>query len=293
MKTMLLKLTPPILLLCLWIGFCAYLSNYRCCNANIDLSLMSSKTYPLTVQDKNTLIARCGTDFQFVLHEAETNMNSELERLIDKTAVFLQNHPTRRLVLTGCYGAEEKVRNTRLGLERADWVKQKLLLLGIPAIQLKTRQNIKEPLHLTDNKVTKAVLFSFENMPAQDQLLEEIKANLQEQKVVLYFEPSQQRLKLTPTQKHFFEQLNSFLIAYPKQKIKITGYTDNQGGTRQNIRLGRERARFVKNFLLGEGFDDDDIVASSEGENNPVSSNETDEGRAKNRRVEIELINAS
>lgn len=287
---MLLKLTPPILLLCCWIAFCAYLSNQRCCNADSNLSLLSSKVYPLIVKDENTLIARCETDFQFSLHESETTTDAALDRLLDNTAGFLQKNPTRRLVLTGFYGTKEKIRNTDLGLERADWVKQELLLLGIPAIQMKTKQDIKKSLNATENKVAEAVIFTFEAMPTQEKLLEEIKTNLPQQKVVLYFETSQQRLKLTPTQQYFFKHLNYFLEKYPEQQISITGYTDNQGGTRQNIRLGRERARFVRNFLVDEGFNSDNIVTSSEGESNPVSSNETEEGRAKNRRVEVKLV---
>ncbi|MCB9349728.1 MAG: OmpA family protein [Lewinellaceae bacterium] len=74
------------------------------------------------------------------------------------------------------------------------------------------------------------------------------------------------------------------------EKVTLTGHTDNVGEDEANIRLGMERTRAIKSFLVRNGADPDQIETVSKGEGQPVASNETEEGRHENRRVEVRLI---
>jgi outer membrane protein OmpA-like peptidoglycan-associated protein len=76
----------------------------------------------------------------------------------------------------------------------------------------------------------------------------------------------------------------------PGSKIIITGHSDNIGSEEYNKQLGLERAEKIKQYLLKKGLPADMIEVSSMGETDPVSSNKTHNGRAKNRRVEITII---
>jgi OOP family OmpA-OmpF porin len=72
-------------------------------------------------------------------------------------------------------------------------------------------------------------------------------------------------------------------------KIKITGYTDNIGSADYNMKLSLRRAEAVRDYLVSIGVDPKKIEVKGEGMTNPVADNSTKEGRAKNRRVEVEV----
>jgi OOP family OmpA-OmpF porin len=72
--------------------------------------------------------------------------------------------------------------------------------------------------------------------------------------------------------------------------IVATGYTDSIGDAGYNKKLSLRRAQAVKNYLVNMGVDEKNIYVEGKGEANPVASNKTSAGRAKNRRVEIEVV---
>jgi len=73
----------------------------------------------------------------------------------------------------------------------------------------------------------------------------------------------------------------------PGLNIEIQGYTDSTGSEDYNLKLSQRRAESVKNFLVNRGIDPGRLTAKGYGSANPVASNDTPEGRAKNRRVEF------
>jgi outer membrane protein OmpA-like peptidoglycan-associated protein len=82
-----------------------------------------------------------------------------------------------------------------------------------------------------------------------------------------------------------------FVKKYPGFKIKIEGYTCSIGTEKYNRGLSERRANAVKNYLVKEGrIDAKRITTIGYGESDPVASNNTKEGRAKNRRVEILIL---
>ncbi|WWO97402.1 MAG: OmpA family protein [Candidatus Dasytiphilus stammeri] len=88
-------------------------------------------------------------------------------------------------------------------------------------------------------------------------------------------------------------QLNkvaAILKAYPNVKIKIGGYTDNIGSIEQNQILSQARAEEIKNELIKLNIPSERLVTEGYGETHPIASNDTTEGRAKNRRVSIRII---
>lgn len=72
--------------------------------------------------------------------------------------------------------------------------------------------------------------------------------------------------------------------------LRIAGNTDNVGNRDTNMRLSRQRAEAVAQFLISKGFDRNKFDVVGNGPDKPVSSNDTDEGRAKNRRTDFEII---
>ena len=74
------------------------------------------------------------------------------------------------------------------------------------------------------------------------------------------------------------------------EAIVTTGHTDSKGKADYNQKLSVRRAEAVKEFLVSSGVAADRVYTSGKGATQPVADNKTDEGRAKNRRVEIEVV---
>lgn len=85
------------------------------------------------------------------------------------------------------------------------------------------------------------------------------------------------------------ERLAKMLKANPSLRLKIEGHTDNVGQDGFNMELSQRRARAVKNFLVTKGCAAHTIIAAGYGETRPKASNNTPEGRQKNRRVEFKV----
>ena len=72
--------------------------------------------------------------------------------------------------------------------------------------------------------------------------------------------------------------------------LDIKGHTDNQGSQEYNQTLSEERAKSVKTYLVSKGIDALRITSSGYGYSKPIASNDTAEGRSKNRRVEFTIL---
>jgi len=77
---------------------------------------------------------------------------------------------------------------------------------------------------------------------------------------------------------------------YPTAKFRIEGHTDSVGSAEYNMKLSQRRAEAVKQYLISKGISPDRLEAVGYGETRPIASNATAAGRAKNRRVEIILV---
>ncbi len=95
---------------------------------------------------------------------------------------------------------------------------------------------------------------------------------------------------LTPGAQQRLEQVAEVLRRYPETEVVVKGYTDSQGGESLNLRLSEDRAKNVRNYLIGLGVNGSRITALGFGEQFPVAPNDTEAGRLQNRRVELELI---
>jgi outer membrane protein OmpA-like peptidoglycan-associated protein len=77
------------------------------------------------------------------------------------------------------------------------------------------------------------------------------------------------------------------MVANPNVRVVITGHTDNVGSQESNNTLSLKRAQAVKNWLVKTGIASNRMRTVGRGQNEPMSSNETDAGRAENRRIEF------
>jgi len=118
---------------------------------------------------------------------------------------------------------------------------------------------------------------------------EEIKKQLDEKgHVAIYgilFDLDKASLK--PESEKSLREIVKLMRNYPDLKLELQGHTDNQGSTEYNLDLSQRRAEAVKAYLVAFGIDNSRLAAKGYGLSQPVASNDTEEGRAKNRRVEL------
>ncbi len=104
----------------------------------------------------------------------------------------------------------------------------------------------------------------------------------------VYFEQSLATMKPASD-----EQLNAIvqvLAANPKLRIELVGHTDNVGDKRQNQYLSQFRAKVVRSYLFNQGIDDTRITTKGFADEFPVEPNDSEENKAKNRRVELIVV---
>lgn len=82
-------------------------------------------------------------------------------------------------------------------------------------------------------------------------------------------------------------QVSEALLADRDRRVTVVGHTDSQGSDSYNQRLSQDRANAVRTTLISQGIAADRITAVGQGEAQPVAPNDTADGRAQNRRVEI------
>lgn len=98
------------------------------------------------------------------------------------------------------------------------------------------------------------------------------------------------KTRILSSSEEALEALFGYLERNPEIRIKIMGYTDNVGKDAANQRLSEGRAQAVREDLIKRGIDASRIEAEGYGETRPIDTNDTEEGRQNNRRVEVEVL---
>jgi outer membrane protein OmpA-like peptidoglycan-associated protein len=91
----------------------------------------------------------------------------------------------------------------------------------------------------------------------------------------------------------FFSALEGVALVlkeYNKTVVEIAGHTDSTGSDSYNLALSQRRAQAVASYLVGQGITQQRLITVGAGEAHPIASNDTEQGRAANRRVELTIV---
>lgn len=103
----------------------------------------------------------------------------------------------------------------------------------------------------------------------------------------LYFKTSSS--DLTEESKKQLNNISLILKAFPSAAIKLGGYTDNSGNADNNLKLSADRAKTAQAQLVADGIENERVAAEGYGQQHPIASNETSEGKAQNRRIDLRV----
>jgi outer membrane protein OmpA-like peptidoglycan-associated protein len=86
------------------------------------------------------------------------------------------------------------------------------------------------------------------------------------------------------------KNLIAVLKAYPSTEARLEGHTDSVGDADANKKLSQDRADAVREIMTGNGIAASRLSTTGYGQEKPIASNDTDEGRAQNRRLELVVV---
>ncbi|WP_271855267.1 OmpA family protein [Patiriisocius marinus] len=221
---------------------------------------------------------------------------SSIDTGLVKLKSFLDSNVDKTIDIKGHYTSTETNNSAypNLGLARANAVKNYMVSNGINSRQINTMSNLNDTL-IPDGTIYKGpVTYSFTTVTddlaqkAADNLAA-IKVRLNASPLTLYFNTGEASIDLTTEQRQIIADLSKYLDKVPSSKLSIVGHTDNTGSRATNIQLGQGRADFAKKYFINNGISEAKIETSSRGPDTPVTTNDTEIGRSKNRRTVVSL----
>ena len=212
-----------------------------------------------------------------------------INQSLDSLAAVLTTHKDKTLEVTGNYAVEEKNRSgsANLGLARAGFFAQQLLQRGISesriikSFQLMSLNQLINDRDSLKNGISLRLLDPLTKGSGADTGVDLGKASN------LYFPYNSFALIMDDQLRDYIAKTIQYLKQQPDKKLLLTGYTDSYGNPEANKILAQQRADVVKQYFIEFGLDSKQIQTDSQGQLNPIAPNNTNEGRKKNRRVEI------
>lgn len=291
------RVLPLFLLLLGWFALGFWLCKKYLCNATPTQTVSQSSMAPVdnwTIADGTDYNTSSPDYFRFERSGANhLSLGSGLESAVASTAAYLKENPNRSLDITGYYmdGEENNSILPTLGLARANNIKELFVNAGVAASQLNL-MDAKLPFinWSDDNNVNRGIALNFSDLAVGGNRLEEIKARLVGKPLTLYFKTNQSRIGLSTQQRKDFADIMYYLDRVESSNLSINGHTDSDGERDTNLILSERRASFVKEYLKNNGnISLKKMDAKGFGPDQPVASNDSDDGKAQNRRVEVIL----
>ncbi len=202
-----------------------------------------------------------------------------------KKALLSKMTDNNILEITGLYyeAEDNPTEAATLGFARAERIKA-LLEGDVPADRIRLRARVEDEKEGVRTGYFPGVDFEW---IAVEEVVEKSVEEL-EDRIIIRFPYGSAQKEYSPEVDEYLEKLAA-RIQETKETVSLTGHTDNTGSPEFNLDLGRQRAEGIRDLLVDMGVSPQQISTTTKGESQPVDSNETEEGRHNNRRVEVRL----
>jgi len=270
------------LILCIWlllgIGYW-YLAKYHCQQPyTIEKEIIAPSSSANDINSKNTLVKKTQklSPIAFSCSSSEPLLEAQWNAFKDSILSTLNDD--RILQIKGQAFADENSNyDITLGMSRAQVIGE---LFDLPKDKIRIKDGIKNGNCSNEEKYN---FITFKSLLNTSKIKE-----IDDRTIIYFLFNSTQKLNDTEVENY----LNDVATRVQKsgEQIRITGHTDDNGELEANIKLGQARADIIKSYLLSKGLSDSKIESLSKGESDPIRSNETGEGRASNRRAELEIL---
>lgn len=204
-----------------------------------------------------------------------------------KDTAIIQKLPENvDLELEGLYFEDEGLpkKYNNMGEGRAEKVK-KILQKYLPPNRIKVASKVTTEINGARDKPFEAMNFNFIEQS-------NVKITQTDEGTIIQFPFGLAAKEIDPALDKYFGTVAERLKK-TDEKVSIIGHTDSKGSDANNLKLGQERADYIKDILVSKGIDVKRLIVSSKGETEPIVDNATEEGRDQNRRVVVNLISSS
>jgi outer membrane protein OmpA-like peptidoglycan-associated protein len=225
--------------------------------------------------------ARFPIDFQWDNAKAFTNDGYDAMR----SRLISEMGEDNTLVITGKYYSSEAAPEgyASMGMARAAQIRD-LLTPDIPSERI-----ILSDLKLDDLESAKTAYFESVDLEWQEKdAEEEIEIIEVDDNIVINF-PHGSAQKVNDAKVDAYLDKLALRLSQTTETVQITGHTDNTGSQDGNRRLSERRAKSIRDILVGKGVASNRLTVDWKGQDSPVSTNETEQGRYNNRRVELRI----
>jgi len=184
-----------------------------------------------------------------------------------------------KLEIRGLYAGDETSNGSEnLGLARAKNVLKLFDNLGSDKVKI-----------VGDRKGDKCLKEELNNLITFRYLKNTIKIKEVGDRTLIYF-PFNSTNRLVDTEvENYLNEVAKRVVA-SGERVRLTGHTDSIDSEAFNMNLGELRATFVSDYLIRKGVNPNKIMIRSKGERDPIGDNATEDGRAKNRRTELQIL---
>lgn len=275
------------------------ISNQTDNSQTISNQTINTPTKPFSIEFKNNDNLQLETSESFNFKKDDSNFITPLPKALKNNLILLKKHlsndPSHRLNITGLYITSENNHSIfpNMGLARANQIKKYLLSLGFNSKQINLNAQTKDATP-NDDVFDGMVDFSVDTLTSDALLanqiaIEKLKHSIKAQPLILKFAEGEAHIGMTPEKREKILNIMSYVDKVKGSKLILTGHTDSLGQDKDNMLLAKKRATFVADFLAENGLDRRKMKIVTRGEAEPIASNATDEGRAKNRRTVVTI----
>ena len=228
------------------------------------------------------------TVFKFSKGFVVNSLNGEVEipnamiGFKDSIFNYLNRNQGKELLITAKYLNPE---GASRGMDRAQFLKNLLVKAQINPNRIIPKAVLSEYSYDTDTKYGNGIAMTFQNVSVEN--AKAIESSITSK--TLYAAFASTEFKADRTLQAYALELKNYLQNNPTKNVTVTGHTDNVGTSSGNYNLGLKRAKQVTSYLISQGIATAKIKSKSKGETTPVATNNTEEGRAKNRRISIDV----
>lgn len=268
----------------LWVIPCRY---WYVCHIKQHCAKQENLTAPNQVESENvkqriTLNSNVGKVLEvpgdIIINTGIISPLGDYGAFLDGVAAYLTEHPNQQLTITGKWLNEEEGVDSNpyenIGLARAAIMRDSLTYRGVDLSRLEIAHD-----RLPDDKEASILFFTQEKEEITFTNVNFSGDNFDSGSAA--FRPNADFVKYVDT-------LIIYMEANPEKQLALTGHTDNKGSEDLNRKLGMQRAESVKRYLVERGVRAT-ISTRSAGATEPVADNDTEEGRAKNRRFNLKI----
>lgn len=291
-----------------------WLHHSFCCTSCCEKEVQENEVSPVEVleepQTVETTTSSFGFNFNSDTGSFKTNDNfsfltSDFNLLlpisdsinlgIEKLKSSLSNS-TSKFKINGLYNSSEENNSIfpDLGIARATAVKNYLISKGISENKIAVSSSLSDDLSKVGDTITNSISYELISLNSTTENntnnWETLKTEINANPVRLYFNTGQSSINLSQEDKHKLGKIIQYTNNVEGSKILITGHTDNTTGPNNtNEYYSAKRAEFAKAYLVSNGISAAKIVTQGKAATMPIADNNTEDGRAKNRRAEISI----